>query len=56
MRCHVSFNRVQRKMQLVRRGAIGGALRNEVDDLELGIGETVPTCPCPLADNAPFRT
>ena len=39
---HVRLDRVKREVQLLRDGAIRRTLRNEVDDLELRIGEAVP--------------
>ena len=52
---HVGFNRVGRKVQLVCDSAIGRPPRDDVYNLELRIGETVPTHLRPLlADNAPF--
>ena len=46
----VSFHRVKPKVQLVGCGAMGCALRDEVDDIEIGVGETVPTCPRALRE------
>src|ERR1700754_3936962 len=51
----MSFNRVQRKLQLVCDGAVGRSARDDGDNLELRIGEAVPTCFRPrLADNSPL--
>ena len=42
-------------MELIGDGAIGRALRDEVDNLEFGIGEAVPARLRPrVADDAPF--
>ena len=51
----VGFHRVQGKVQPGGDIAVGHALRNQVDDPELGIGEAVPARFRPrLADDAPL--
>src|ERR1700722_5276526 len=53
----IGFHRMRGKVQLLRDRAVRRALRNQVDDLELGVGEAVPARFCPrLADNATFHT
>jgi hypothetical protein len=52
----VGFHRMKGKMQLRGDIAVGHALRNQADDPELGVGETVPARFRPrLADDAPFH-
>src|SRR3954451_16628431 len=48
---------VRGQVQLLRDRAVGRALCDEVDDLELGVGEAVPARFGPrLRDDAPFHT
>ena len=50
------FHRVRGEVQLLRDGAVGRALRDEVDDLELGVGGALPARFCPrVRDDAPFH-
>src|SRR3984957_11937975 len=53
----VGFHRKQGKVQLLRDRAVRRTLRNQVDDLELGVSEAVPARFYPrLADNATLHT
>src|ERR1700689_2406192 len=53
----VGFHRMQGKVQLLRDRAVRRALRDQMHDLELGVGEAVPARFYPrLADNATFHT
>ena len=49
----VGFHRMQGKVQLGGDVAVGNALCDQVDDLELGVGQAVPACSAPaLRPNA----
>jgi hypothetical protein len=53
----VGFHRMQGKVQLGGDAAVGRTLRDQVDDLELGVGETVPARFCPrVADDTTLHT
>ena len=53
----VGFLRVEGKVQLCGDGLVGRALCDQVDNLELGVGEAVPTRFSPrVADNATFNS
>ena len=53
----MGFHRMQGKVQLRGDGVVGRALGDQVDHLELGVGEAVPARFCPrLADNATLHT
>ena len=53
----VVFHRMEGKVQLRGDVAVGRALCDQVDHLELGVGEAVPARFCPrLADNATLHT
>ena len=53
----VVFHRMEGKVQLCGDRLVGGALGDQVDDRELGVGEAVPARFGPrLGDNAPLHT
>ena len=53
----VVFHRMERKVQLRGDRLVGDALSDQVDHLQLGVGEAVPARFCPrLADNATLHT
>ena len=54
--CRMGFHRVRRDVQLRGDVAVGRALRDRVDDLNLGVGEAVPARFRRLADNATLHT
>ena len=54
----VVFHRMEGKVQLCGDGAVGHALCDQVDHLELGVGEAVPArfCPSDSMHDTPTRS